>query len=187
MGRVAITSLALAATAIATVTYKYVTADDYERSCGFSNLFRWDYSEEIRKGIRVVKNGSDIAIDFTNLKRWNRICLASMYEDDFYPIPTIDGRSAYPDISYRTGKWQCGGVDRMITIVLLGADGGGLARKFFLPPELKRDVWVHYGSYTPTEKFRQCSDIPNAIARCEAMPGLNPGQCILMFPKHEKR
>lgn len=49
MSRTAAITLLLLAAGIATVAYKFLAADEHERSCGLTNIFRWDYSDEIRR------------------------------------------------------------------------------------------------------------------------------------------
>jgi hypothetical protein len=171
----------------ATCTYKLHTADEAERRCGdLANILRWDYSSELSNGVKFSADESDIRIDFTRLKNWNRVCLVSMYEDQINGSGQ-ERRSDEPGF-YQIGRWQCsdGNPVDAITVALIKSDGGTLARQIKIPGDIRgRLIGTDYGGNLQASLhdagYRVCSEIDKAVARC-AWRGEHPRRlCYLLF------
>jgi hypothetical protein len=170
-----------------TCVYKYRTADVAERRCGIGNLFRWDYSAEL-VDVRFSVDGSDVRVDFTGLKRWKKVCLVEMYEEQ------INGpfdENPWEGVRYhQIGRWQCGveNPDDAVTVALIKADGATLARQVKFPERIRSLVASTYYAGGPEVKmyatagYRQCAPIERAVARCAQIGVKNPRACYLLFP-----
>jgi hypothetical protein len=172
----------------ATCTYKYGVADEPDRRCGITNLFKWDYSAELADGVRFSADESDVRVDFTRLKNWKRVCLVSMYEENFYGLTA---ESPWEGMRYhQIGRWQCsaGNPSDAVTVALIKPDGGTLARQLKFPPPIRSRIASTYYEGGPGVEmyfaagFRQCSDIETAVARCAQIASSKPGGCYLLFP-----
>ena len=159
--------------------YWYATSDEYERSCGLTNAFKTDFSRQISEAILTTEDEMGLRVDFSKLTDWKTVCLTSMYEDDFNFTPS----AALTQVSYWMGRSQCrGNPSGSVTVLLVTADGGGIARKFHIPVQ-RTIVETNYSmSQLPTQ-FQQCSDIQNAIARCARPSSAGSDRCLLLFPK----
>jgi hypothetical protein len=170
-----------------TCAYKHRVADQSERRCGIVNLFKWDYSSELFDDVRFSVDGPDVRVDFTGLKGWNKVCLVEMYEEEINgPVdenPWAGGR--YHEI----GRWQCGvgNPDDAVTVALIKADGGTLARQLKFPESVRSRI--RYTSYQrapgweayPAAGYRQCSDVETAVARCARISSIEIHGCHLFF------
>jgi hypothetical protein len=181
-----LTTLAFAAFP-ATCTYKYQAADESERRCGITNLFRWDYSAQLTDGVSFSADESDVRVDFTRLKNWKQVCLVSMYEE------VINGpveENPWEGLSYREiGRWQCGpgSLHGALTMALIKADGATLVRQLKFPESIRPRItitsyergpgWERY----PAAGYRQCSDIEKAVARCARTLSGEVMGCHLLF------
>jgi hypothetical protein len=172
----------------ATCTYKYGVADEPDRRCGITNLFKWDYSAELAEGVRFSADESDVRVDFTRLKNWKRVCLMSMYEEELNgPVRERPWEGlGY----YELGRWQCsaGNPVDAVTVALIKRDGGTLARQLKFPERIKsRIVTTNYEGSPGMEVllaagFRQCAEIESAVARCARIEPGKPRGCYLFFP-----
>jgi hypothetical protein len=176
-----------------TCAYKFLTADPAERRCEtIQNILRWDYSAEVASGVRLSADQSNIRLDFTQLKKWKRVCLVSMYEDTI----TDSGREQGPagPNFYQVGRWQCSGgnLEDFITIALMKSDGGTLARQVKLPRHIwSRLIGTNYGGGLSDELYdaghRVCSQIDEAVANCAWIDVRGRRGCLLVFRPDKTR
>ena len=167
--------------------YKYRAADEPERRCGVTNLFRWDYSAELADAIRFSADGPDVRVDFTRLRDWSRVCLVEMYEEQINgPVD----ENPWESLRYhKIGRWQCsaGNPDDAVTVALIKADGGTLARQVKFPEPVRTRIkstsyqrgpgWERYAA----AGYRQCSGVENAVARCARIFSIETYGCHLFF------
>jgi hypothetical protein len=168
--------------------YKYRAADESERRCGIVNLFKWDYSSELAENITFSADASDVRVDFTGLKRWKKVCLVEMYEEQINgPVQ----ENPWEGLRYhRIGRWQCsaGNPDDAVTVALIRADGGTLARQIKFPERIRSLIASTYYAGDPVTRmylaagYRQCAPIEKAVARCAAIEVNNLRGCYLFFP-----
>lgn len=176
---------ALVGLAVAAIAYKYVASDEYERACGFPNPLRTDYSPEIQRQVQIKDDGSEILADFRGLKNWKTACVTLMYEDTITLPPPRVSRNDKPYFSHQVGKWQCRrNPPGTIAILLISADGGGLARQVRLPMNLASKIENDYSLPIPPG-FSQCADVQKAVARCAWISTKSERRCMLLFPNQD--
>ena len=167
---------------VAAIAHKYLASDEYERACDFLNPFRADYSQEIQRQVQIKDDGSEIYADFRGLKNWKTVCVTLMYEDTITLPPPRESRNDRPYFSHQVGKWQCRrNPVGTIAILLISADGGGLARQVRLPKHLTSKIENDYSLSRPPG-LRQCADVQNAVARCAWISARGERRCMLLFP-----
>ena len=173
---------------LGTCVYKHRVADEPERRCGIVNLFKWDYSSELADGVRFSVDGPDVQVDFTELKRWDKVCLVEMYEEQINgPV----NERPWKGLRYHEiGRWQCsaGNPADALTVVLVKADGATLSRQLKFPERIRPLIADTYYQGGPVMKmylaagYRQCAPIANAVARCAHIETDSLAGCYLWFP-----
>jgi hypothetical protein len=161
--------------------YKYFSSDQHERACGFINVFRSDFSDQVDKRVIFESNPTDLTLDFRAVGDWKTICLTTRYDaDEFYFQPKVD------DVRYNgwIGKSHCTDErENAVTVLLIQSDGLALARNIKLPPGVSKiRIETNYATTMPAG-FRQCENVADAVARCAWINVAGETRCQLLFPK----